>query len=105
MRGTQRGNGNVLLLSPHGKVTWNSPATEQGSRRWWKRNGDIHGVLSVDIEVVGMPSRRMSGKAEQPRGAYGTLHVSTLEVEGGDTTGGNGTATKVCSMKDAYSRS
>ena len=47
------------------------------------------------FEVGGLPSRGMSRKSKQPKEAYGALHVSTLEVKGGDTRGGNRTATKV----------
>ena len=41
-----------------------------------------------------MPGRRKSGKGKQPREAYGDFHVSTLEFEGGNRIGRNGSATE-----------
>ena len=92
-RGVQGGNGCVLPLPPYSEVARDSPATYQGGRHRGRRFGDLHGVLSADPEVGGMPGGRMSGKGKNPRETAGALNVSTLEGEGGHFTGDTGTAT------------
>ena len=55
--------------SQNGEVTHNSPATEQGGRRWRRRTGDIQGVFYAVTKVGGVPDRRITKKGEQPREA------------------------------------
>ena len=67
LRGVRGGDGGVLYPSPHGENTRNSPATDQGGRRWWRGTIYIQGLLSTGTEVGGNTGRWMPEKEEQPR--------------------------------------
>ena len=86
------GDGSVLSTLPHEYNTLNSPAIYQGDRHRCRRTGDIQGVFSTGNEVGVMPDKWMPGKGKQPREAQRKLHVSSLEVEGGNYIESNGTA-------------
>ena len=64
--------------------------------------GYICGVLPTSAEVGGVSGRWVPGKGEQTREAQGTLHVSSLEVEGDNSTGGTGTTATMRSLWDAH---
>ena len=65
-------------------------------------DGDIRGVLLTGIEVSGVSGRRLSGEGEQPRKTRVTIHVSAPEVNGGDSTGGTRTTSRMLSLCDAH---
>ena len=87
MQGIQGGDGGVLSLPPNGENTHNSPVTDQGGRRRWRGNGDIHSVLSADTEVVGVTCIRMPIKGKQNRDTQRKLHVLVVEFKGGNYKG------------------
>ena len=53
----------------------------------------ICGLFSAGTEVGGMTGRWMNEKGKQPRETQRKFHVSALEGEGGNFTGGTRTAT------------
>ena len=81
-----RGRGDVGVVNPsaHGGSTWDSPVTYLGGRRRLRRTVDIRGVLTTGAEVGGVSGRQVTDEGKQPWEAQETLHVSALEVKGGD---------------------
>ena len=67
---------------------WDSHATESGGRYRRRGTGYICGVLPMGVEMGGMFGRQVTKKGKQPRKNLRTLHVLSLEVEGGNPTGG-----------------
>ena len=98
------GDGGVITPPPHGNNTQYSSSIYLGGRLRQRGDGDIHGVFYAGNGFVGVTGRQMTGGGKKPRENQITLHVSALEGEGGNYTGGTGTTANIQSPWDAYYR-
>ena len=94
-------NGSIVTPPPHGEITWDSHATEPGSRPWKGGTRDINDVLPTGVKVGGMSGIRVPGESTKPWKTQGTLHVLILEVKGENHKGGPKDNSTVQSLWDA----
>ena len=66
-----------------------------GGGHWRRGTGYIHGILTTYVEGGSLSSGWVPGEGTQPSKNHRYFHVSALESEGCNLTGGLGAATTV----------